>query len=56
MKPVRYKQSVSLLEADLLIEFGNGAVLAGLNKKITSIPTVSVSSMAGLEAALAALA
>ncbi len=50
--PVKYKQSISSHEneVDLFIEFGNGIVLKGLNKKITKVPTVNVSDMNTLEA------
>ncbi len=51
-KPVKYKQSVAANanKVDLLIEFGNGAVLKGLNRKICKdTPTVNVSDMATLE-------
>jgi len=50
--PVKYKQSIVAHEekVDLFIEFGNGIVLKGLNKKITKIPTVNVSDMNTLEA------
>ncbi|MGZ8546364.1 MAG: ACP S-malonyltransferase, partial [Sulfuricurvum sp.] len=35
VKPVRYKQSIEAIvdEIDVMIEFGNGAVLKGLNKR-----------------------
>lgn len=48
--PVLYKQSIKKFkdEVDAFIEFGNGSVLSGLNKKITSIPTYSVNSMANI--------
>ena len=50
--PVKYKQSIMAHESkiDLFIEFGNGIVLKGLNKKITKVPTVNVSDMNTLEA------
>lgn len=50
--PVKYKQSISSHEneVDLFIEFGNGIVLKGLNKKITKVPTINVSDMNTLEA------
>lgn len=53
MLPVKYKQSIQAVEneVDLFIEFGNGSVLKGINKKVTRKPTVSVSDMASLEAA-----
>lgn len=51
IKPVKYKQSIKAHEdkIDLFIEFGNGAVLKGLNRKISSKPTLNVSDMATLE-------
>ncbi len=55
--PVKYKQSVSSHsdKVDMFIEFGNGIVLKGLNKKITDKPTLNVSDMATLEAVLGEL-
>jgi len=55
--PVKYKQSIKAHEdkVDLFIEFGNGIVLKGLNKKITEKPTVNVSDMKTLEAVLGEL-
>ena len=55
--PVKYKQSVKAYEdkVDLFIEFGNGIVLKGLNKKITDKPTVNVSDMATLETVIGEL-
>lgn len=57
VSPVRYKQSIRAVapEADLMIEFGNGAVLAGLNKKLTDVVTLSVNDAASLEKAYEAL-
>ncbi|MEF3191585.1 MAG: ACP S-malonyltransferase [Campylobacterales bacterium] len=57
VKPVRYKQSIERVagDVDVLIEFGHGKVLAGLNKKIAT-PTISVNDPAILEAALKELA
>ncbi len=45
--PVKYKQSILAYdnEIDCFIEFGNGAVLKGLNKKITKVPTLNISDM-----------
>ena len=53
MMPVQYKQSIQAVEneVELFVEFGNGSVLKGINKKVTKIPTISVSDMASLEAA-----
>lgn len=55
--PVKYKQSVSAHsdKIDMFIEFGNGIVLKGLNKKITDKPTSNVSDMTTLEAVLGEL-
>ena len=55
--PVKYKQSILAHEneVDLFIEFGNGIVLKGLNRKITKVPTVNVSDMKSLEAVLGEL-
>lgn len=52
IKPVKYKQSIKAHEdkIDLFIEFGNGAVLKGLNRKISSKLTLNVSDMVSLEA------
>lgn len=55
VSPVKYKQSVAANapKVDLLIEFGNGSVLKGLNRKICKdIPTSNVSDMASLEKVL----
>ena len=48
--PVKYKQSISNHDGDieLFIELG-GAVLKGINRKVTKVPTVSVTDMASLE-------
>ena len=55
--PVKYKQSIKAFEdkVDLFIEFGNGIVLKGLNKKITDKPTINVSDMKTLEAVIGEL-
>jgi len=53
--PVKYKHSIVATSGDVdcFIEFGNGAVLKGLNRKIDkSTPTLNVSDMASLEATL----
>ncbi|WP_320034684.1 ACP S-malonyltransferase [Halarcobacter sp.] len=50
--PVKYKQSVAAnaQNVDTFIEFGNGVVLKGLNRKICKgTPTLNVSDMASLE-------
>ena len=51
IKPVKYKQSIEAiaLQVDLAIEFGNGAVLKGLNKRIAKdMETLNVSDMESL--------
>lgn len=55
--PVKYKQSIKACEdkVDLFIEFGNGIVLKGLNKKITDKPTLNVSDMKTLESVIGEL-
>jgi len=57
--PVRYKQSIAAIapEVDLAIEFGNGKVLAGLNKRIAKdLNTFNVFDTDSLQATLDALA
>lgn len=57
--PVRYKQSVAAVapEIDLAIEFGNGKVLAGLNRRIAKeLTTYNVFDPDSLRATLDALA
>ncbi|QKJ23880.1 ACP S-malonyltransferase [Poseidonibacter lekithochrous] len=57
-KPVKYKHSVSANaeNVDAFIEFGNGIVLKGLNRKICkSVPTLNVSDFASLEKTIEAL-
>jgi [acyl-carrier-protein] S-malonyltransferase len=57
--PVRYKQSIASIapEVDLAIEFGNGKVLAGLNRRIAKeMKTLNVFDMDSLQATLDALA
>lgn len=50
ISPVKYKQSIKANDSkvDLYIEFGNGAVLKGLNKKSSEKPTLNVSDMKSL--------
>lgn len=50
-KPVLYRQSIAGIEGncDIFLEFGHGAILAGLNKKITAKETVSINSMDKIE-------
>jgi len=54
INPVKYKHSIKAYEdrVDYFIEFGNGVVLKGLNRKITKKPTLNVSDMKTLESAL----
>ncbi|MBU1215985.1 ACP S-malonyltransferase [bacterium] len=52
VKPVKYKQSILAIEnsVDLAIEFGNGTVLKGLNKRIAKdMETLNISDMASLQ-------
>ncbi len=57
VEPVRYKQSIKNIEDDveLFLEFGEGGVLKGLNRRITKVPTLIISDMKSLEEALKAL-
>lgn len=50
VSPVLYKQSIKKFEAEVeaFVEFGNGAVLAGLNKRGVNAPTYSVNSPAAI--------
>jgi len=54
--PVQYKQSIQRYddEVDLYIELG-GAVLKGINRKVTKKPTLSVTDMKSLEAVISEL-
>ncbi len=59
IKPVKYKQSIEAIagEIDLMIEFGNGSVLKGLNKRnAPAIETFGVSDMETLAKVSEALA
>ncbi len=58
IEPVLYKQSIKKFESqvDAFVEFGNGSVLSGLNKRLTDRPTYNVSDMASLEKTLESLA
>ncbi|MFT7859308.1 MAG: ACP S-malonyltransferase [Sulfurimonas sp.] len=50
--PVKYKQSIQAVagKLDLAIEFGNGVVLKGLNRRIAKeLKTLNISDMASLE-------
>jgi [acyl-carrier-protein] S-malonyltransferase len=55
--PVKYKHSIANIDADVdcYIEFGNGNVLKGLNRKATKKPHFNVSDMASLEATIEAI-
>lgn len=58
-KPVKYKQSILAISdrVDTLIEFGNGKVLAGLNRRINKeLKTINVFDMESLEKAVEELA
>ena len=51
VKPVKYKQSVLAIadDVDMAIEFGNGVVLKGLNRRIAKdLTTLNISDMASL--------
>jgi len=53
IKPVKYKQSISNYDKkiDLFVELG-GTVLKGINRKVTKVPTISITDMASLEKAI----
>lgn len=58
IKPVRYKQSIEAIaaEIDMMIEFGNGAVLKGLNKRnAPNAETHGISDMDSLQKVCEAL-
>ncbi len=58
-QPVKYKQSIEAIagDVDIAIEFGNGKVLAGMNKRINKdMKTYNIFDMDSLEAVLAELA
>jgi len=51
VKPVKYKQSILAIvkDVDMAIEFGNGVVLKGLNRRISrELKTLNISDMASL--------
>jgi len=51
VKPVKYKQSIKAIadDVDLAIEFGNGVVLKGLNRRIAKdLKTINISDMLSL--------
>jgi [acyl-carrier-protein] S-malonyltransferase len=52
VKPVKYKQSILAIakDVDIAIEFGNGVVLKGLNRRISpELKTLNISDMASLQ-------
>lgn len=55
--PVLYKQSIQKIsnEIDVFVEFGNGSVLKGLNKRLSDKPTYSISDVATLKEGIANL-
>ncbi|WP_345993801.1 ACP S-malonyltransferase [Sulfurimonas sp. HSL-1716] len=58
VKPVKYKQSIEAIasDIDLFIEFGNGNVLKGLNRRIAKdVETLNVSDMDSLNSVIQAL-
>ncbi|MBE0498320.1 MAG: ACP S-malonyltransferase [Campylobacterales bacterium] len=59
VKPVKYKQSIEAIanDVDIAIEFGNGKVLSGMNKRINpDMTTYNIFDMQSLEKVLAELA
>ena len=55
ISPVKYKHSIieNCQDIDFMIEFGNGAVLKGINRKVLkSVPTLNLSDMKTLEETL----
>jgi len=59
VKPVRYKQSIEAIAGDveLAVEFGNGSVLKGLNRRIgNGLNTLNVSDMESLQKVIEELA
>ena len=57
VSPVKYKHSITANEdkVDMFVEFGQGIVLKGLNRKITKVPTFNVSDFKSLEKTLGAI-
>jgi len=57
VKPVLYKQSMAAIDAevDAYIEFGQGNILKGLNRKATKKPHFNISDMASLQATVDAI-
>ncbi len=56
IQPVKYKQSIKNFESEveLFLEFGHGGILKGLNKKITKVPTITISDLNSLKEAIEA--
>ncbi|MRI58552.1 MAG: [acyl-carrier-protein] S-malonyltransferase [Epsilonproteobacteria bacterium] len=54
VEPVRYKHSIKNIENDVqvFLEFGEGGVLKGLNRRITKVPTLTISDPRSLDQAL----
>jgi [acyl-carrier-protein] S-malonyltransferase len=58
VKPVKYKQSIAAIapDVDMAIEFGNGKVLSGLNRRIAKeLTTLNISDMDSLRKAIETL-
>ena len=57
VEPVKYKHSMANIDDDVdcYIEFGNGAVLKGLNRKATKKPHFNINDMASLESTIEAI-
>ncbi len=58
VKPVKYKQSILAVapDIDMAIEFGNGKVLSGLNRRIAKeLKTINISDMDSLNKAIETL-
>jgi len=58
VKPVKYKQSIAAIapDVDMAIEFGNGKVLSGLNRRIAKeMTTLNISDMQSLQKAIETL-
>ncbi|OUR74492.1 [acyl-carrier-protein] S-malonyltransferase [Arcobacter sp. 31_11_sub10_T18] len=57
VSPVKYKHSINANadKIDMFVEFGQGIVLKGLNRKITKVPTLNVSDFKSLEKTLGAI-
>jgi len=57
VSPVKYKHSILANDSkiDMFVEFGQGIVLKGLNRKITKVPTLNVSDFKSLDKTLGAI-